>query len=197
MGNKETTSTAPLQSWGGDVNTNVAGRQGSPALSRWRQAALKGGRVLPGVGAQGSYPNRAWEFQGGDWWNLSQPPLDLFHGPTRMFGNQRFVHRCRARCKAGKMFSFPTFPSATQTFRNRPRRLVRSIGVPANWALNPASSSLKQLDQVRRGKVGSGVGLHQISLAGKAIPRAHGEAIVAAVDAIADERAEFQRDLSL
>ena len=32
-------------------------------------------------------------------------------------------------------------PSATQTLRKRPRRLVRIMGVPRNFCLNPSSSS--------------------------------------------------------
>src|SRR6266540_5891222 len=46
-----------------------------------------------------------------------------------------------ARSRAGSAVALPTLPRATHTFRSKPRRLVRSIGVPANFFLNPASSS--------------------------------------------------------
>jgi len=48
---------------------------------------------------------------------------------------------CAALSKAGRADGSPAFPSATQTFRSRPRRFVRTIGVPANLALKPAASS--------------------------------------------------------
>jgi len=75
---------------------------------------------------------------------------------------------------AGRASSCPVFPSATQTLRKRPRRLVRRIGVPAKRCLNAASSSA--------------------AFAGKPVPGANFEAVVAAEDARAHRGTEFDGD---
>src|SRR5450432_90621 len=48
---------------------------------------------------------------------------------------------CEAFSKAGRAEASPTFPKATQTFRNNPRRFVRKMGEPVNRDLKFFSSS--------------------------------------------------------
>ena len=81
--------------------------------------------------------------------------------------------------------------STLRTKRSRPMRLT---GEPANSARKPASSSVGQLGQAGRRQVGARLQLGVRGGAGEAVPRADGQAIVAAIDAVADQRAELERD---
>ncbi len=96
--------------------------------------------------------------------------------------------------RAGRAETSPTLPRATQTLRSRPRRFVRKIGEPAKRDLKPAGVELQQFDQIWRFQICARVWLHQLSFAGEAVPRTDRQAIVAAVNAIADGRTQFDRN---
>ena len=99
-----------------------------------------------------------------------------------------------SRAATGCNVGSPELPMAISTLRTKRLRPMRLIGDPLNRVRKPASS--RAASSARRGAVRSararslscGVAL------GESVPRADGEAVVAAVDAIAHQRAELARD---
>ena len=86
---------------------------------------------------------------------------------------------------------------AISTLRMKRSRPVRLTGEPEKSLRNAASSRRASSASLRRHEI---VARGELRLArgfGKFVPRADREAIVAAIDAIADGFAEFARDMSL
>ena len=52
----------------------------------------------------------------------------------------------------------------------------------------------QQFEEIRLGKVRTGLRLHQLPFAGESVPWTDGQAIVATVDPVANGRAQFDRD---
>ena len=92
----------------------------------------------------------------------------------------------------------PLLPAAIRQLRTIRSRPIRLIGEPANISRNAASSSASR--SASRGAASSARGRKARLAAarfGEPVPRAHRQAIVAAVDAVADRLAEFVRDRPL
>jgi len=83
------------------------------------------------------------------------------------------------------------FPGPHKRLRSKPRRFVRSIGVPANRALKAASSSESSSIKSGVSEVSARVRFHHRALARELVPRANRQTIIAAVNPIADERPQF------
>ena len=117
--------------------------------------------------------------------------------PHRGAANQRRAHRPAAARPAGASAGSPELPIAISTLRTKRSRPVRFTAVLANSARNAASSSRASSasfgarSHVARGELGLAAGLREL------VPRADREAIVAAVDAVADQRAQLARDRAL
>ena len=91
----------------------------------------------------------------------------------------------------------PELPMAISTLRMKRSRPMRLTGEARNSARNSASSS--RASSARRGRSSSARAWNFASLRQlcEFVPRAHGQAIVAAIDAVAHRRAEFVRNVAL
>ena len=101
------------------------------------------------------------------------------------------------RSTAGSSLRSPELPAAISALRTTRSRPVRLTGVPAKRARKAASSSASSSSSARRL-----VGLQRLQARlarglGELVPRAHGEAIVAAEHAVADRGAELGGDVAL
>ena len=105
-------------------------------------------------------------------------------------------HRAAARPRAASAAS-PELPIAISTLRTKRSRPVRLTGDLANSARNAASSSRASSasfgarKRLARRKLRLAPGLREL------VPRAHRETIVAAIDAVAHQRAQLARDRTL
>ena len=83
---------------------------------------------------------------------------------------------------------------AISTLRTKRSRPMRLIGDPLNMVRKPASSRAASSARLGARQFGTGAQLVVRRGTGEAVPRADRQAVVAAVDAIAHQRAEFVRD---
>ncbi len=83
---------------------------------------------------------------------------------------------------------------AISTLRTKRSRPMRLMGDPLNRVRKPAVVQSGEVREAWRRQFGAGAQLVVRRDAGEAVPRAHGKAIIAAVDTIAHQRAEFARD---
>ena len=119
--------------------------------------------------------------------------FNLFNPPARVFGDQRFrIARGAAECgQSGRVADIPQrdadVAKEAATFRSHDRRAGKSF-------FESGIVEREQFQKIRLFEVGSPVGLHELSGLGKAIPRADGQAIVAAENPIADSGPELDRD---
>ncbi len=97
----------------------------------------------------------------------------------------------------GTSAASPELPAAISTLRRKRSRPVRLIGVPRKRARNAASSRSEQLGERRVVAFGSHAELRLARALREFVPRADGEAIVAAEDAVAHRCAEARRDMPL
>ena len=121
-----------------------------------------------------------------------QDKLEPRQRPGGGLGHHRVGSAGRCAAEAGAPGS-PELPIAISTLRTKRSRPIRLIGEPANGAGTPASSSAASRPNAgRRGRRGRAV--FPAAWPGEAVPGADGEAVVAAVDAIAHRRAQLVRD---
>ena len=118
--------------------------------------------------------------------------------PTRPLRPPPGRDRPAARGPARSSSGLPLLPAAIRQLRTNRSRPMRLIGEPENSRAEPRVVEREQLGQPRRGQLGA---RQERAVArgarGELVPRAHREAIVAAVDAVADRLAEFLRDRPL
>ena len=117
---------------------------------------------------------------------------ELIQRPARRFGDHRVgIAEMRLALTATSAGS-PLLPAAIRQLRTIRLRPIRLIGEPANISRNAGIVERQQVGEPRRGQLGARqerpVGRGGV---GEAVPRAHRQAIVAAVDAVADRLAEF------
>ncbi len=91
----------------------------------------------------------------------------------------------------------PELPAAISTLRTNRSRPMRLTGEPEKSARKAASSSSSSRASARLAQIVAGDELRLGSGAGEFVPRTDGEAVVAAIDAVADRCAEFVRDRTL
>ena len=137
------------------------------------------------------------------------PParIVLSVGPTRKVCGRRAAQTAMPRTRGDPSLkrgatlassaASPELPTAISTLRRKRSRPTRLIGEPSKRARNAASSSARSsasggLPAARRGlKLHLARGLREL------VPGADGEAIVAAIDAVADRLAKLSRDRPL
>ena len=88
----------------------------------------------------------------------------------------------------------PELPIATRTLRRNRARPSRLTGLAANSARKPASSSRTSSASGGDFEIAARCELRLAAGVGELVPRADREAVVAAVDAVADPAAQFARD---
>ena len=122
---------------------------------------------------------------------------ELRQRPARRLRHHRVLVAV-SRSSTGTSSGRPLLPAAIAALRTIRFRPIRLIGEPAKTLRKPASSSASRSASARRGQLGAGQeGLVGARRVGEAVPRADREAIVAAIDAVADRRPEFLRDRPL
>ena len=124
---------------------------------------------------------------------LGEPP----HRPDGGAAHQRATASASSARQCGNSAASPELPAAISTLRRKRSRPMRLTGEPANKARKPASSSRQKQVQRRRLQVVARDELRLGGAAGELVPGADGEAVVAAIDAVADRLAEFARDRPL
>ena len=90
----------------------------------------------------------------------------------------------------------PLLPIAISTLRTKRSRPIRLIGEPAKRA-RKAASSRPQLREAGAPQIVARLQPGSRRAACELVPRAHRQAVVAAIDAIADRRAKLPRDVAL
>ena len=91
----------------------------------------------------------------------------------------------------------PLLPIAISTLRTNRSRPMRLTGLPAKRRRKPASSKRGELGQRRCDQVLARLQLHLVGGLRVLVPRADGEAVVAAVDPVAHQRPQLARDRAL
>ncbi len=126
---------------------------------------------------------------------LADALLKPVHRPGGRLGDHRIgIGQVGARRLEPRLAS-PLLPAAIRQLRIIRLRPMRLIGEPANISRNAASSSSSRSASARRGELGARQeGAVRRGRFGEAVPRADGQAIVAAVDAVADRLPKFDRD---
>ena len=108
----------------------------------------------------------------------------------RRIAEQPLGHRQRA-------LGSPLLPIAISTLRTNRSRPMRLTGLPAKRCRKPASSRRSELGQRRGDQVLARLQLHLVRRLRELVPRADGEAVVAAIDPVAHQRPQLARDRPL
>ncbi len=122
--------------------------------------------------------------------------FDLLDGPAGVFGNQRFGIMTGAG-QGGQGGGVADISQGDADVAQQAAAFGAKDGRAVKAVFEAGVVEGQQLKQVRRAEVGPGVGSHEAAFAGETVPGTNRQAIVAAVNAVADGGAEFDGDGAL